>query len=137
MNLVILNQEEFKDRYPFLKDNKQVFFISILDPDTKEKSLFKEKPNYKTWKFYDLEYDVEKYKAITYEQAKEISEFINSNLHKTLVVHCTGGVARSGAIGEYYWELLGGSYKSLMEKHPNIMPNGRVLTYLRLFDEKL
>jgi predicted protein tyrosine phosphatase len=113
-----------------------MFFISILDPDTKEKSLFKEKSNYKTWKFYDLEYDIENYKGITFEQAEEISKFIRSNLYKTLVVHCTAGISRSGAIGEYYWELLGGSYKTLMEKYPNIMPNGRVLTYLRFFDKE-
>lgn len=136
MNIRILNELEFKENYPLLKNRKDLFFISILDPDTKKKSLFKEKSNYKTWKFYDLEYDVENYKAITYEQAKEISEFVRNNLDKTLVVHCTAGVARSGAIGEYYWELLGDSYKSLMEKYPHIMPNGRILTYLRLFDEK-
>lgn len=134
MNVLILSELEFIDKYPLLKNIKDLFFISILDPDNKKKFLFREKFNYKTWKFYDLEYDVQNYKAISYEQAREISSFIKSNLDKTLVVHCTAGVSRSGAIGEYYWELLGGSYKSLMEKYSHIMPSGRVLTYLRLFE---
>jgi len=136
MNVLILNEEKFKETYPRLKSRKDMFFISIIDPDNKKKSLFREKSNYKTWKFYDLEYDINNYKAISYEQAREIRDFIVNNLDKTLVVHCGAGIARSGAIGEFYWELLGGSYKDLIEKYKWISPNGRVLTYLRMCDKE-
>ena len=136
MNVLILSELEFKDRYPLLKNRKDLFFISILDPDNKKKSLFRPKENYKTWKFYDLEYDIENYKSISYEQAREIRNFIADNLDKTLVTNCTAGIARSGAIGEFYWELLGGSYKELIKKYPYISPNGRVLTYLRMCDKE-
>ena len=91
--------------------------------------------NFKTWKFYDIEYDINNYKAITFEQAKEIYEFIKKNEGKNLICHCYAGVARSGAVGEFYWEMLGGSYKQLTEKFPNISPNGRVLSYLRIAEK--
>jgi protein tyrosine/serine phosphatase len=135
MNVLILSEVAFIESYPRLKNRKDLFFISILDPDNKKKSLFRERGNYKTWKFYDLEYDIGNYKSITFDQAKEIRDFIVENLDKTLVVHCAAGVARSGAIGEFYWELLGGSYKDLLEKYSWISPNGKVLAYLRNIDK--
>lgn len=136
MQVLILSEQKFIEIYPIIRNRKDLFFISILDPDNKKKSLFREKINYKTWKFYDLEADIENYKAISFDQAREIQKFIINNLDKTLVVHCHAGIARSGAIGEFYWELLGGSYKQLLEKYKWISPNGRVLSYLRMCDKE-
>lgn len=135
MNVLIMGEDKFKEQYPKLKNRKDLFFISIIDPDNRKKSLFRQKENYKTWKFYDLEYDINNYKAISFEQAVEIRDFIIDNLDKTLLVHCGAGIARSGAIAEFYWELLGGSYKELIEKYKHISPNGRVLQYLRMADK--
>ena len=133
MKVHILSKAMFEKAYPKIKDRKDLFFISILDPDNKVDSLFR---GLKTWKFYDLEEDIATYKAMTFEQAVEINDYIKENLDKTLVIHCTAGVSRSGAIGEHYWELLGGSYKELIKNNPNVMPSGRVLTYLRVADKQ-
>ena len=134
--VIILSREQFIDKILHKVDEiKDTFFISILEPDDDFENLHEDTNNFKTWKFYDVEYDIDNYKAITFEQAKEIYEFIKKNEGKKLIVHCYAGVSRSGAIGEFYWEMLGGSYKQLMKKFPNISPNGRVLSYLRVAEK--
>lgn len=133
-DVLILGQERFEKRIlPKIDESKNTFFISILDPE--DKDLHERTDNYRTWKFYDIEQDISSYKAISFDQAVEIFEFIKSNEGKNLIVHCHAGVARSSAIGEFYWELMGGSYKQLTEKFPNIMPNSRVLQYLRIAEK--
>lgn len=134
--VLILSREQFINKVlPKVDEAKNTFFISILEPDDNFENLHEDTENFKTWKFYDIEYDINNYKAITFEQAKEIYEFIKKNEGKNLITHCHAGVARSGAIGEFYWEMLGGSYKQLTEKFPNISPNGRVLSYLRVAEK--
>ena len=134
--VIILSREQFINKVlPKVDEAKNTFFISILEPDDDFENLHEDTENFKTWKFYDVEYDINNYKAITFEQAKEIYEFIKKNEGKNLIVHCYAGVARSGAVGEFYWEMLGGSYKQLLEKFPNISPNGRVLSYLRIAEK--
>jgi len=133
-DVLILSQERFEKRIlPKIEEFKNTFFISIVDPE--DKDLHERTDNYRTWKFYDIEQDISSYKAISFDQAVEIFEFIKSNEGKNLIVHCHAGVARSSAIGEFYWELMGGSYKQLTEKFPNIMPNARVLQYLRIAEK--
>lgn len=132
--VIILSQQQFENKVlPKLEDFKNTFFISILDPEDEE--LNEELRNYRTWKFYDIEQDINPYKAITFNQAKEIFEFIKLHEGKNLIVHCYAGVSRSSAIGEFYWEMLGGGYKELIELFPNIMPNSRVLQYLRIAEK--
>ena len=134
--VIILGREQFINKVlPKVDEVKNTFFISILEPDDDFENLHEDTENFKTWKFYDIEYDINNYKAITFEQAKEIYEFIKKNEGKNLICHCYAGVARSGAVGEFYWEMLGGSYKQLTEKFPNISPNGRVLSYLRIAEK--
>ena len=133
-DVLILSQERFEKRIlPKIDEFKNTFFISIVDPE--DKDLHERTDSYRTWKFYDIEQDISSYKAISFDQAVEIFEFIKSNEDKNLIVHCHAGVARSSAIGEFYWELMGGSYKQLTEKFPNIMPNARVLQYLRIAEK--
>jgi predicted protein tyrosine phosphatase len=64
---------------------------------------------------------------------REIFEFIKSHVDKNLIVHCHAGVARSAAIGEFYWEMMEVVIE-LTEKFPYIMPNARVLQYLRVIE---
>ena len=134
--VLILSRQQFIDKVlPKVDEAKNTFFISILEPDDEIENLHEDTENYKTWKFYDIEHDIASYKAVTYDQAKEIFEFIEKNKGKKLVVHCYAGVSRSSAVGEFYWEMLGGSYKQLTEKFPNIMPNSRLLQYLRVAEK--
>lgn len=104
-------------------DHPDVFFISILDPDCPE-SFHKDADNFKTWWFYDLEYEVGSYKPMSEEQAKEIVEFISKNKDKKrCIVHCSAGVSRSGAIGEFINDLYGEKYQDFKRTNPNIIPN--------------
>src|SRR6187455_857679 len=105
--VIILGLEQFeRSVLPRLDEFKDTFFISILDPDD-EDNLHATTNNFKTWKFYDIEQDINSYKAITFDQAEEICEYIQENQDKRLIVHCTAGVSRSSAIAEFYWEMLG------------------------------
>jgi predicted protein tyrosine phosphatase len=134
IDVLILSQQKFQDKVlPKLKEFKHTFFISILDPG--DKDLHERLDNYRTWKFYDLEQDISSYSGISFDQAREIFEFIKLNEYKNLIVHCHAGVARSAAIGEFYWEIMGGGYKELTKKFPNILPNARVLQYLRVAEK--
>lgn len=133
-DVLILSQQKFEDKVlPKIKEFKNTFFISILDPG--DEDLHERLDNYRTWKFYDLEQDINSYKGISFDQSREIFEFIKLNEGKNLICHCHAGVARSAAIGEFYWEMLGGGYKELTEKFPNILPNARVLQYLRVAEK--
>lgn len=134
--ILILSQERFERLIlPKVDELSDTFFISILDPDTEDK-LREDTINFKTWKFYDLEEDINTYKAISSQQAEEISQFINDNFGKKLIVHCHAGISRSSAIAEFYFESLGGSYRELIDVYQNIIPNGRVLRYLRMTQKK-
>lgn len=133
-DVLILSQDEFENKIlPIIGEFKNTFFISILDPG--DEDLHERRSNYRTWKFYDIEQDINSYKAISFDQSREIFEFIKSHEDKNLIVHCHAGVARSAAIGEFYWEMMGGGYKELTEKFPYIMPNARVLQYLRVAEK--
>lgn len=101
-----------------------IFFISILDPDFPDR-LFNDCDNYKTWWFYDLEYEIGNYKPMNEKQAEEIYQFIKSNKDKKrCFVHCSAGISRSGAVGEFIQDILGTeSYQDFKKRNPNITPN--------------
>lgn len=131
----ILSKAQFVEVLPKVIDKEDTYIISILDPDDKV-PLKEDSENYKTLFFYDLEQDVQTYKAISSEQAEDLLKFILKNKDKRkCIVHCTAGVSRSGAVGEFIHELGGGAYKELKEKYPYILPSGRVLMYLRYAEE--
>jgi predicted protein tyrosine phosphatase len=108
------------------------FFISILDPDNPN-SYFPDSDNYKTVWFYDLECQVENYKIFDDELAKELIEFILKNKDRSnCIVHCTAGVARSGAVGKFINNMLGCENKRQFKKsNPHISPNQLVLKLLK------
>ena len=72
------------------------------------------------------------YKAMTYEQALDLFDFIKSNIDKkTCLVHCHAGVSRSGAVGLFINEYLGQNEERFRVLHPNIAPNPHILSLLR------
>lgn len=139
MKVTILSRREFADKFPNLKDDKEVFFISIVEPDDYVE-FHPESTNYKTYSFYDLEDDIDNgeghiYKAMSEEQAKDMFEFIKLNKDKEkLYVHCHAGISRSGAVGSFVHEYFGGAYKELLKTHPHILPNGRITRLLRMYE---
>jgi len=139
MTVNILSRRKFADVFNLVKDDKEAFFISIVEPD--DYIEFSPKSdNYRTYSFYDLEDDIANgaghiYKAISEEQAKDMFEFIKDNKDKKkCYVHCHAGISRSGAVGSFIHEYFGGAYKKLLERFPHIFPNGRVTRMLRMYE---
>ena len=66
------------------------------------------------------------------EQAKEIIEFVEKNKDKQIIiVHCAGGIARSGAICTFINDLYGNTYKEFFNDNRQIQPNYAILHRLR------
>lgn len=130
MKVQIMSRKQFEEQVLYNNSlSSSNFYISILDPGVPP--YHEDSINYKSFSFYDIFEDIKNYEAISYKQAREIVEFIIDNYGKDLIVHCNTGKHRSAAVAEYYHELLGGSYKDLLSKYPDICPNGRVLYMLR------
>lgn len=136
MTIIILNKDLFEKSVVTKLLNKwsdKAFFISILDPDNKE-SYFQDRENYKTVWFYDLEFELGDYKIFNSEIAKELVNFIDRNKDKkTCIIHCTAGVSRSGAIGEFIQRKLGTeSMKTFRKRNKHIHPNRLVRKLLNI-----
>lgn len=114
------------------------FFISILDPEVKEPFL-QDEENYKTFWFFDLEEKFNNFSDIfNSDMAKEMIDFIEQNRDKkTCIVHCTAGVSRSGAVGEFINDNWGDdSRQEFKRRHPHICPNSLVRKLLNQEYEK-
>ena len=70
--------------------------------------------------------------AMTPEQAKQIMDFIRIEDNRPIIVHCTAGISRSGAVGEvlnwYFnrFEANDSDYRKFEIMHPDIVPNAHV-----------
>ena len=108
------------------KSSKDVFYLSINNPDDEDKTPIREDSDtFKSMWFYDIDEDIYDevkdftYKTISDEQLDELYDFIMKNKDKkNFVVHCTAGVSRSGAVGEFvndYLEFLMRNLKSKIQ----------------------
>lgn len=155
MQIVILSRTMFElymKQKNITPDNveqlKDVFIISIQndlgdDTDKAYTPTFTEsKENVHVVKFSDVDHDTEYAtiggtmiaKAMTAEQAKKMYQFIMDNKAngKTVcLVHCTAGIARSGAVGAFVAECFGVNYLDFKRANPNVLPNVHVLKTLR------
>ena len=115
--------------------SKDVFYLSINNPDDEDKTPIREDSDtFKSMWFYDIDEDIYDevkdftYKTISDEQVDELYDFIMKNKDKkNFVVHCTAGVSRSGAVGEFVNDLFGIPYAEFRKQNPNIIPN----TYIK------
>ena len=124
-----------------IDEYKNAAFICINDSsgDYYNQPLFAyNHPNVLTLYFDDVEQDgelspsnKEENKAFTKNQAAKIVEFLKSNKHvETLIIHCAGGISRSGAVGRFALDYLNGDKESFKLNNSHINPNGRVLRML-------
>lgn len=88
-------------------------------------------PNLLTLFFDDVENDCPY--AMTHDDAVRIVEFAWRTDPRPLLIHCTTGVSRSGAVGEvlnwYFNRLLednSEAYERFVHEHPDIVPNPHV-----------
>ena len=68
--------------------------------------------------------------AFSIEQARHIVRFVQENGERPLLIHCTAGISRSGAVGLAIAELCG-CEEEFLRDNPVIMPNQLVLRKLR------
>lgn len=132
-----------------VEQQNKVFFISITNPDDKNPPYFPEdKENVKVISFPDTDRDIAvpiinpnpsesdvaeivEMKAFNIHQARELFQFIKKHKDKELcVLHCTAGVSRSGAVGTFINDYVGGNWNELMRKNPSIIPNTHVYKLL-------
>ncbi len=117
---------------------EKTFFISINDNcGTDEIPYFKEdKGNVKVLFFHDVENDIKTNygiaKAFTLTQAKDLFEFIKKHKDKqSCIIHCAAGISRSGAVGTFINDYIGGDFFEFKKANPYIHPNPLVLKLLK------
>lgn len=72
--------------------------------------------------------------AMTAEQARQIADFVSRpNDDRPIIVHCSAGISRSGAVGEVlnwyfnrYLEDNPAAYRRFELTHPDLIPNAHV-----------
>ena len=63
----------------------------------------------------------------TEKDAKTIYKFVRDNISKHFIIHCTAGISRSGAVGEFIQRVTETPYYEFIRENPNIRPNYFVL----------
>jgi len=111
-----------------------------LDMSSEMVSLFESKTNKTFTKFLPLyfldimpredEHRLDDY-LMTEEDANEIIQFIEETKDMPLVVHCTAGISRSGAVGAYASIVRDEEKEFWAEYEKYIHPNNHVLSLLK------
>ena len=113
----------------YIEERDDIAFISILDPDNNEKK-FGDHPNFLQVKMWDIEQPITALDGFVFEPAGDdvieaIVKFITANEDKHFIVHCSGGVSRSGAVVKYIFFKyhdnvdIGAYYADNMNIQPN------------------
>lgn len=148
----VWSKPEFNDHMARLKiDDKSVesfssvAFISINDThgNWSQSWFYEDHPNVIRFWFDDVENDTDKFsptnvesvKAFTIEDAKRLKDFIIQNKDReTFIVHCTAGISRSGAVGQFICDYFKCNRDQFKMDNPHIHPNGRVTRMLNNLD---
>lgn len=72
--------------------------------------------------------------ALTVEQANTIVDFIEEQINNNVtqfIIHCTAGISRSGAVGDYISQRLNINHSDFRDDNPSILPNPYVLSLLK------
>lgn len=136
-----------------VSQHPEAAFISIQSTPAiergKEPYFKKQHPNALTLVFDDLtdkDTDVlEQYRGsrlFDENDAQTVIDFVRSNVRanndRNFILHCTAGISRSGAVGEFIQRVLGVPYGSFHQWNPNIRPNIYVLnTLMRVYQEQI
>ena len=66
----------------------------------------------------------------TKEQAIKVIKFVEQNKDRKFIVHCSAGVSRSGAVGNFIRQMLGLDHQTFMRDNTEVQPNGYVMNVL-------
>lgn len=142
----IVGCNEYLDYYNknFIQDKENIALICIHEPGNfiHPESKVQGFHDVLQMQFWDIEKDFANYKTISYEQGKEIRDFIIKNKDKKFLIHCAAGVSRSAGVGcavECLVNYNGISYDykighSDIKNHKRYSPNWTV--YDRIINEK-
>lgn len=147
----ILQSNKLNDTNIANTENSNCFFISIINPE--DFYLLKDQSNVLNLKFHDVEISngkilyqkdqlpeyyiktiKEKFVYFDDKMGLKVINFINKLKNKdffNLVIHCSAGISRSGAIGAFATEYLNLDYNEFIFYNPQIIPNNDVLSILR------
>lgn len=121
-----------------VEDVDNAFMISINDtnrPDGFRPQHFKDDhDNVMVLEFDDVDNEWEvsptnkgKCTPFSEEQAIDLFNFINRNKDKHMcIVHCEAGISRSGAVGTFVHDYIGGDFNKFKYHNGGIVPNARV-----------
>lgn len=82
---------------------------------------------------HDIDYDGHKLLSLSNKQANDLFNFIENNIDKNFVIHCRAGMSRSGAVGQFIFNMYNTHDKLIVKNKANgrIMPNANVLVLLK------
>jgi predicted protein tyrosine phosphatase len=139
----LMKRNELSDKN--IEREKDLWLISINDSvGTKEKPFFSKNHHNAIRFFFD---DVDKnilikkkgqkrgklVKAFTERQGRTLFRFlkrISPNEKTQIIVHCSAGISRSGAIGEFCADYFKMKHSEFKKMNPHTHPNHRVLRLL-------
>lgn len=139
MKVIILPKYLFENNIDNIeKSDKKIFYASILEPDNTN-TIRPDSENFKSFWFHDIDEDiVDEEKGIVYnkasdEQLNSIIDFVEENKAMDyFIVHCTAGISRSGAVGEFVNDFFGEEdYNTFKRNNPQIIPNTYIKNRLR------
>lgn len=137
-NIIVLSRSDFKRLLSELTEQQFAAsaFISIHDPSGANSDVILEPHSNVLNLWFDDVDDVDDGSVdllgdpiIPFDSnmASKLLEFIDVNKDKpNFVVHCTMGVSRSGAVGDFLSTYFGVPYDSFKRNNPKVIPNALV-----------
>ena len=142
MKISVLSKETFtKGRAlnAFHLYSSNFAFISIFSTDDYDHHGIKNSANFLNLVFDDLsleeceKYNYDKSRLFNEMHANLIIDFIENNLDKLeLIIHCSAGISRSGAVAEFINDYyVKENYFYFKKRNPKILPNMYIYNVLK------
>lgn len=144
-NIFALSRDRFKKEISQLSEQQflATAFISIHEPkrlpelfgDASDSFLDESENVLNLW-FNDCEEDLPDVESVLFdeEMGRKLINFIEKNKDKKQwVLHCTAGISRSGAIGEFLADYFGIAYHLFKRDNSQVKPNTLVKNIMRKY----
>lgn len=139
-NIFVFSRDKFKKEVNQLSEQQfmATAFVSIHDPveeidNGNSDTILNTSVNVLNMWFHDAEEGIQ-YLLFNDWCAGELFRFIEKNKDKKQwIVHCTAGISRSGAVGEFLADYFGISYHLFKRDNPQVKPNTLVKNTLRKY----
>lgn len=145
-NIFVLSRDRFKKEISQLSEHQflATAFISIHEPKNKIiggyveawPTILEESENVLNLWFNDCEEDLPDVEAVLFdeEMGQKLINFIEDNKDKKQwILHCTAGISRSGAVGEFLADYFGIAYHLFKRDNSQVKPNTLVKNIMRKY----